>query len=571
MQTQPLVATLHRRGGDRKWLWLVLALLLMAPAGAWGDLPTECSCVDGSGTSQSPCTASTVAVRCMFDTTTGSQAGNTPFSLTTLRIDANYTLARADVNKKIDFFSSPVVLEAGGARGGKGANLYFGIDPARVQICTGGRGGGGGYARTTQRYEHMTPDLYVYIGNQGPDSDKKGGKGGASSLVIGQLLTEVSDPLDPENEGVFVIAGGAGGGGACDCADGDIGADGGCAIATLSTSGSNCTFATNGASASATGQNARQANDSQGKGGNQDGKGTGAPGRGPGESGVGGLGGRNGPNNNWIGWAGSDLDHNAWPYGAGGEGQQIDVNSGGGAGGGFGGGAGGGQSKCNGGATGGNGTGGGGGGSWARYATADESTLPVVGQGNVADKVVLTLGLEPTLAEKQGLPLVLQTYTGKVTQLGTNAAQGTMQLRATYALDGLDLDLRTATVRLGSVLENREGELVGGVTPGLLPRLRGASARSASFASGGGSQPTVQVKLTKKDEGQTLALLLNIAQAQITPPQQCVAQPGARPVTGLRSWLMVEDRGQRFVLEVADRWDCRVQQDGRIRELRLSN
>jgi hypothetical protein len=562
VQTPRSLATPDRLEYGGKWLWLMLTLLV-APARAWGVLPTECSCVDSSGTAQSPCTASTVAVRCLY---TSTQAGLSPVSLTTLRLDVNYTLAQHNVSKEIDFDSSPVVIEAGGARGGKGEDSCFLVD-----CWDGGSGGSGGYARTTQRYEDLPPDLYVYIGSDGPRGGG-GGKGGSSSVVIGQLLTEVSDPLAPETEGVFAIAGSGGGGGESNCfVTGGYGGTGGCAIATLTTSGSNCTFATNGANASAAGDNGKYANSDKGQGGNRDGYGGGGGqdedvASTAGASGVGGLGGPTTDSGGWVGWNDSDLDLDDWPYGAGGLGVKPGSdNAGGGGGGGFGGGAGGDRDACSGGGA--DGSGGGGGGSWARGATGNETAVPVVDRSSLGTKVALTFGLESTLAEKAGLPLVLLSRTGKVTQLGTEFAKGTLRLRATYALDGLPFDLSKATLYLGRLLGERGQELVEDLPPGLLPPLRGASVRSARFAASAGAP--VRVKLEKKDEGQTLALLLETDQARILSPQQCAAQPWAGPHTGLLSWLVVEDGTHKLVLEVADHWACRMQQDGKIRELQL--
>jgi hypothetical protein len=193
--------------------------------------------------------------------------------------------------------------------------------------------------------------------------------------------------------------------------------------------------------------------------------------------------------------------------------------------------------------------------------------VPVVDRSNLGTKVALTFGLESTPAAKQGLPLILLGRTGKVTQLGTSFAKGALRLRATYALDGLPFDLSKATLYLGRLLAKREQELVADLPRGLLSPLHGASARSARFATADGAP--VQVKLEKKDAGQTLALLLEVDQARILPPLQCAAQPWAEPHTGLLSWLVVEDGTHKLVLEVADHWACRMQPDGKIRELRL--
>jgi hypothetical protein len=290
-------------------------------------------------------------VRCTYTTSYYNTA--TSLNWPNLIVDINSLLESQGSTDTVGP-TTPVIIEAWGGAGHKGETQ---------DNCTesekGGAGGARGYGRTVQTVQDITDllvngtNMYVYVAEDGPEYQD----GGAGSVVIGKIITDVSsDTSTPHDARVLVIAGGGGGGGKGRC-DGDqanaghAGGGGGDAIATTAAAGN------------AAGDDGTDSD--KGHGGNQDGNGTGGmvgTGNNHGDSGTNGIGGFGSPKGS-AGWTGSTLAN--WSDGMGGEGGNT--GAAGGGGGGYGGGGGARSGDTNG--------GGGGAGSWARKEAIHESEL----------------------------------------------------------------------------------------------------------------------------------------------------------------------------------------------------
>ena len=599
----PKIQTLQVKG---RCLILVTMCLLFTPAlghsleipgfrgGTFAALPSNCQCLGSGGDEVPSCGAATAAVQCRYDRRTTSHEA---FDLPSLRTVINLHLVLGASGKEIGFSTSPVVVEAWGGVGGKGADDYV-----IFKVCTGGSGGERGYARTTLFFSDLDQKLrddllYLYVARSGPNSDRRGGKGGPSSVVIGQPLEDQSLPNlnSPELDRVIVAGAGSGGGSACGGGiggrDGRGGGDGGCAIsATVQVDEADCG---GGAVDNITGKGGDGGGGSTGgKGGSflfPGGGGFGGSGEMDlrGENGLGGFGGRNWFDSGWIGWDNSDLTHEEWGPGSGGLGDPSASTfaSGGGGGGGFGGGGGGdvGPFVENFG-------GGGGGGAWALRATADESSVPFVGRNGLSGRegaIVLSFGLVPETTQAAGAaPHAFVQAHGSVKKIGRDG-RGRVRLHATFFLindpgDQAGLDLRNSRLTLHDVLDERDQELVSGLAGLTLVAKPGSTVNKAEYEYSGLNAPRVKMKLRQeeliKEEERVLKKLrfdLEIDKATITEPQFCADQGGQETepaVAALVTRLVLNASSPGnglFKLEVPEHWQCKKRFGNSIRRLQL--
>jgi hypothetical protein len=255
--------------------------------------------------------------------------------------------------------SSIIWIQAWGGLGGKGKG--YDAEP-------GGDHGPAGFAQTITTIADFqslfgTTTLYYYLGGQ----DKSGhnaGKGGASTIVASQDLTNHAPQVGGGGNVALIAGGGGGGSHAQPVHSGHGGGAGGVAIATTSSHASGC--GGNGGSGGGSGSHGDGGCD--GVGGDGGGSATGHNGH----DGIGGYGGpvhAGGNLTSTQGYVNKDPDLGG--NGQGGDGGDGNGGTGGGGGGGYGGGGGG-----NGGDSTYAGGGGGGGGSWAKRATQDDSRAP---------------------------------------------------------------------------------------------------------------------------------------------------------------------------------------------------
>lgn len=340
--------------------------------GAWTSFSASTPLVVSDGVTDY-CTvgSSGYYVRCTFTLSFDDYKGG--LDTDELVEDLNDDLSDAGYDYEITS-SDSVQVELWGGAGAEGH------DPSACKSGLGGSGGGRGYAQSAQSVAALEDlgdgNLYVYVGQDGPDSQM----GGSSSMLLGQSILDVTDVQDPATETFLGIAGGGGGGGETDTSDhfpcqdsvgtcyynGHSGGNGGVAIATSA------------ASVAGAGQDGHDGKD--GKGGS-DSTATADDG---GQPGVGGFSVDydTGTDN---GWAGSSITLDDWSHGSGG-----DSGKDGGGGGGFGGGG-------HGNKDGDNYSGGGGGGSWAlENSVASDSTYQVGQDGYDEPGVILTFETSPT-------------------------------------------------------------------------------------------------------------------------------------------------------------------------------
>ncbi len=244
--------------------------------------------------------------------------------------------------------STPVLLAAAGASGGRGANVW------PVNGGTYGRGGSANLGTTLSdldtNYGAPSSTTYCYgVGAQGSHGDTDSGAGGASSL-----LRTCENVSQTQPTGLLLVAGGGGGGAA---AGGGAGAQGGVALST--TSGP-CPLSC--APFSSANGGGFQGGDNGG-GGGAGGTGGAANTTEKANNGNDGISGHGGPATSW-GTAGF-IQGNPQVVGNSGAGGSNEGPGGGGGGGGYGGGANGGDSR-----------GGGGGGSYAAQSTLSFTNNP---------------------------------------------------------------------------------------------------------------------------------------------------------------------------------------------------
>lgn len=551
-------------------------------------LPTGCACIDSDRKTVACSDNRLAAVQCSYSTSQVGVVDETgvllqqPLGLPDLVLSINETLQADGASARIGF-DTGVVLEAWGGIGGSGATRQS------TAKCNSGGRGSRGYARTMMSFGEVldlteSSQLSMYIGDKGADSGSKGGKGGAATVLIGQPLSQVTDPMNPIAERVVLIGAGGGGAGGCralpvfSSESSGGGGRGGCAIArTQAGTFTNCAVAVNDI-AVGTGGNGGGGTGSA-SGGGAAGTGTGGSGAaGNGNDGLGGLGGRNTDDSNWTKWRGSTFED--YFGGAGARGKDNScvatayAGTGGGGGAGFGGGGGGGcdplagQSCCRDTTRGG---GGGGGTSWARTATLDETGVPVVsnasnivgGEGYGAAAMTFDLGLDvPGSAEADQ-----QKFRG----LATHVTRSRVRLHGSFRLaHGLTLNGGTI-VSLDRLLAETDGNE-------LATTLRGATLTPVTL-----SQPTpsdgghtavfstvlegteVKMELIRR-RGDILDVAISATPVLVQQPAECVADTVA--VAPLETRVVIDDGfNPRVVLSTQGDWACSREKGGLLTAL----
>ena len=534
-------------------LGLFSAMVLTQGRSAEAQLPSQCACIDGTGGALDCQSGEVAAVQCLYESSV------LPLSIPSWRQSIS-----AALNGQAVVSDSRVVIEAWGGLGG---------NPLNASCPSGQRNGAPGpmgYARTTQDLTELTlrtefSRLRLYVGARGPTSNRRGGRGASSSIVVGQELTSVGNPSNPNGQMFFAIGAGGGGSGRCDDVSGGDGGAGGCAISVAGSPAepatASCVVADDTA-ASAPGEDGRNQGGSGagGRGGNADGAGTGGS-RGSdrqGANGAGGFGGRNVNDNGWVGWIGSSLTQSDYPVGAGGRAEAENTNHqlGGGGGGGFGGGAGGdglvGCFLC----FNGRGQGGGGGGAWSRLALFEEIGLPFIGQTNFSGpNGLIALTVEVKDLDVFGpAPLRPDSLVLRAKRAGSRNANGKIVLKGSFPLDH-PMDLSESFVSLVHILENAEGEeMVRGESGSALPATalqphRNARSDRSLYRI---EEDGVRIKALLENSGDQLLVRLMVDGARIEPV--ACARGGTPP---LRTRLLIDDgvnEGLELLLE--EPWAC---------------
>lgn len=586
-------------------LWKLLLLTLLFTIGVQTVLTAHsvaaigifstCDCENELG-QDVECGDNAVAVRCDINDNSWL-----PFELSTLRVETNNLLSENGSTKKIDFRTSPVIIEAWGAKGGTGANK---------KTCNKGSRGGRGYGRTTLSYIDLAATgLFMYLGKKGDsggNNTTQGGKGGASTIVMAKQLQTVPDPCDfslgctPESQRIFIMAGGGGGGGGCnnDCnINGRDGGNGACAIAVAGDAEGvegprdSCLdhIGTFGESISAAGSDGSNQSNNEGTGGNQDLDGSGSICRTDpansrnGKTGIGGRGGARDKNGEgyetWekpidVDGSTTDLDERvlAWTQGEGGTG---DSDRSGAGGGGFGG-ACGGQTKnkkCGlgpGAATFSQGGGGGGGGTFVIGATESEEGFAlayrIIDAGVNNGQVAFIIGLVDTGASSSGQVLIdaVDAF-GEARGLGS--ADGTVEITSAYRMDNKIIDLDQTEITIEAGLLEESGDLIPSIAGMTLNQIdETAEAGSRALFGSGAVSPDVTVELDDTDG--VLTMDFRADNVEILESLTCRDEDQ----TPIEFFMTLNDGvNEPLVLEVLGHWDCLEGENGGVDILALNS